>query len=70
MRYKILKNTTQFKCFFNYLSVRNAGHSKWANIKHQKGIEDKKKSEFATKISLLIQGAIKGRYLLKVMYIY
>jgi len=36
-----------------------SGHSKWANIQHKKGIEDKKRSTVFTKLTRLILAAIR-----------
>lgn len=36
-----------------------SGHSKWANIQHKKGIEDKKRSSVFTKLARLILTAIR-----------
>ena len=38
-----------------------AGHSKWANIKHNKAAQDAIKSRTASKVSMLIRIAIKGK---------
>ena len=36
-----------------------AGHSKWANIKHRKGAQDKKRGKVFTKIIKEISVAVK-----------
>jgi hypothetical protein len=41
---------------------RNAGHSKWANIKHTKAEKDTQKSATFQKMSRLIRLAIQGKY--------
>jgi hypothetical protein len=41
---------------------RNAGHSKWANIKHTKAEKDAQKSVTFHKMSRLIRLAIQGKY--------
>lgn len=41
---------------------RNAGHSKWANIKHIKAAKDAQKSVTFQKMSRLIRLAIQGKY--------
>lgn len=41
---------------------RNAGHSKWANIKHIKAGKDAQKSVIFQKMSRLIRLAIQGKY--------
>lgn len=41
---------------------RNAGHSKWANIKHTKAAKDAQKSVTFQKMSQLIRLAIQGKY--------
>jgi hypothetical protein len=41
---------------------RNAGHSKWANIKHIKAAKDAQKSITFQKMSQLIRLAIQGKY--------
>lgn len=40
---------------------RNAGHSKWQNIKNIKGIKDMEKSKDITKFSSMVQIAVKGK---------
>lgn len=47
-------NLTEFK--------RNAGHSKWANIKHIKATKDAQKSVTFQKMAQLIRLAIQGKY--------
>ena len=41
---------------------RNAGHSKWANIKHIKAAKDAQKSLTFQKIAQLIRLAVQGKY--------
>jgi len=41
---------------------RNAGHSKWANIKHIKAAKDAQKSITFQKMTRLIRLAIQGKY--------
>jgi hypothetical protein len=41
---------------------RNAGHSKWANIKHIKAAKDAQKSVTFQKMAQLIRLAIQGKY--------
>ena len=36
-----------------------AGHSKFANIQHRKGAQDKKRAQMYTKIAREIQAAVK-----------
>ncbi len=37
-----------------------AGHSKWANIKHRKGAQDKKRGKVFTKLIREITSAARG----------
>jgi hypothetical protein len=41
---------------------RNAGHSKWANIKHIKAAKDAEKSLTFQKVAQLIRLAVQGKY--------
>jgi len=41
---------------------RNAGHSKWANIKHTKAAKDAQKSLTFQKMAQLIRLAVQGKY--------
>jgi hypothetical protein len=41
---------------------RNAGHSKWANIKHIKAAKDAQKSLTFQKMAQLIRLAVQGKY--------
>jgi hypothetical protein len=41
---------------------RNAGHSKWANIKHTKAAKDAQKSLTFQKLAQLIRLAVQGKY--------
>jgi len=41
---------------------RNAGHSKWANIKHIKAAKDAQKSVTFQKMAQLIRLAVQGKY--------
>jgi len=45
-------------CYF-YQPSRNAGHSKWANIKHIKGLKDAEKSRELTRFGNMMRIAIK-----------
>lgn len=45
----------------NILLKRNAGHSKWANIRHTKGAIDQQKSLLFSKFSRLMKLAIRGK---------
>jgi len=53
--------TTQLNTGTNYIQVRNAGHSKWANIKNTKMSKDLQKSKETTKICQLMRLAIKEK---------
>lgn len=44
----------------NIVVKRNAGHSKWANIKHTKGANDQQKSLLFAKLSRQMKLAIRG----------
>lgn len=44
---------------FSYTSLRFAGHSKWANIRHDKAKNDSKKSKEATLISIRIESCVR-----------
>jgi hypothetical protein len=41
---------------------RDAGHSKWANIKHTKAAKDAQKSLTFQKMAQLIRLAVQGKY--------
>jgi len=45
-------------CYF-YQPSRNAGHSKWQNIKHIKGLKDQERSKEITRFSNMMRIAIK-----------
>lgn len=62
-------STTFFKNFNHYRVTstlcnivlhRNAGHSKWSNIRHIKGANDQQKSLLFTKFSRQMKLAIRG----------
>jgi hypothetical protein len=46
---------------------RNAGHSKWSNIKHIKAAKDAQKSIIFKKMTRLIRLAIQGKYSCKTL---
>lgn len=64
---KLSNNTIKTCLLTNY---RYAGHSKWANIKHIKAINDAKKSESFTKFARQIRVAIQGIYYYNNFYQY
>lgn len=45
----------------NIVFKRNAGHSKWANIRHTKGAVDQQKSLLFSKFSRQMKLAIRGK---------
>ncbi|KAB0791254.1 hypothetical protein PPYR_03084 [Photinus pyralis] len=53
--YKRLLNVNYL---YNYITKRQAGHSKWANIKHTKSLKDNERSKLFTKLSQQIKVAI------------
>ena len=42
-----------------------SGHSKWATIKRQKGVNDQKRGQTFTKLSIAITIAVKEQVVLK-----
>lgn len=49
---------------YNYVCKRLAGHSKWANIKHTKGLKDAQRGRMFTKLGQQIKIAIQGTSIL------
>lgn len=45
----------------NIILKRNAGHSKWSNIKHVKGANDLQKSLIFSRLSRQMKLAIRGK---------
>lgn len=43
---------------YNYIIKREAGHSKWANIKHVKSLKDDQRAKLFTKLAQQMKGAI------------
>lgn len=46
--------------FPDYQPVRNAGHSKWANIKHTKAAKDGERADKTSKFVTILKLAVKG----------
>lgn len=44
------------------VTIRNAGHSKWANIKHIKGQKDTERACLFTRLSRQMKVAVQGLY--------
>lgn len=64
--YKTLVFNVTHHChnaLYNIVLKRNAGHSKWSNIKHIKGANDQQKATLFAKLSRQIKLAIRGKLL-------
>lgn len=44
-------------------SSKLAGHSKWANIKHTKGLKDAQRAALFSRLSRYIRMAVQGKYM-------
>lgn len=60
--FKIYWNFNKTHNNINLNFVRNAGHSKWQNIKHTKAAKDAAKSMIFLRLSRQIRLAIAGNY--------
>lgn len=61
----MFKNNIQSFCRILQISQtfkRNAGHSKWANIKHIKAAKDAQRSLLFTRLSRQMKVAIQGNF--------
>lgn len=58
----LLKNVKSIR-LISTSAIYNAGHSKWANIKHDKAIKDQQKSFLFEKLGRQIRLAILGNYI-------
>lgn len=57
---KNIKLTLTHKRLISTSAILNAGHSKWANIKHDKAVKDGKRSFLFQKLGRQIRVAITG----------
>lgn len=60
----MLRNISKFVPIYlgqNLVIKRNAGHSKWQNIRHIKGAKDAERSKLFTKLSSQIKVAVVGK---------
>lgn len=58
---KTIPRTYEFGVTNSLIIKRFAGHSKWANIKHIKGLKDAERSKVFTKLGRQIKVAVTGK---------